>query len=154
MRQAQFHAGLAGEVGRLRTAHVEHASDAGIHDVEVFLEESEVDAQAELGVEVSVELTFAIPSVPSWLAAQVRTGGVGGKFLQTHVESCGGAHVAVEDAEVNIHIAIDLRTEHHTAAGVGLEVLQGAGTCPCGFAHVVAHHAASFRTSVEEVAHF
>ena len=56
--------------------HTEHAANAAVGHVEVFLPETKVDAQAELGIEVSIELTIAVPALPPRLTLDIGTVGI------------------------------------------------------------------------------
>ena len=67
----QLHTRLTIEMTRFWSLQTEHATDASIGHVEVMLPEAQIELDAELGIEISVELTIGIPSLPSWLTADV-----------------------------------------------------------------------------------
>ena len=130
----------------------EHATDAGVDDVEIMVPESEVDMNAELGGEVGVELSFAVPAV----VAHASIGGLGAygisQFADADIETGIDTQAAVEDAQIDIDVAIDLGAHHESATrlGVGSEHLLRCLAGLLGLVDISTLHAA-LALAVEEV---
>ena len=151
-QEFQFDAGVADEVVRVGQSAAEHTADAGVDDVEVMVPETEVDMNTELGSQVGVELSLAVPSVVSH--ASVGSLGAYGisQFADADVEACIDTQAAVEDTQVDIDVAVDLGTHHESASrsGVGSEhLLRGLARLLC-LVDVGTFHAA-LALAVEEV---
>ena len=129
-QETELHAEVAGEVARVRQAHLEHAADACVHEVDASLPETEVQTQTHLCIEVSVELSFAVPSLPSCCAGNAYTVYLVADVRDADVEASLCAHVGIENAEVYIDVAPYACSEHYATRGVGAEFPDGflAGT--------------------------
>ena len=141
-QQAQLHTHITCEICRIRKSQPEHATDTGINDVNLLVPETEIDVDTELGIEVSIELAFSIPTIESRCPRNVHTLGVS-NLADADIESGQGADVTIEQSEVNIDISPCRSTHHHTAIHLCLEVFEGCRSGIVSLAYLCTLHTAT-----------